>query len=118
MITEQDLLSAITECQGERDPDANTCKKLAAYYIIYNQLFGVNEPVQNMHQLPGISYSMLSELSKPIGQVVTYKSDTEFSRLIQGKPVNDVFGVIDDLMSALWALNPRLYDRVMSKLDK
>ena len=40
MITEKDLQEAIAECQGERNPNANTCIKLAAFYTIRNELFG------------------------------------------------------------------------------
>ena len=34
MITEMDLQEAIAECQGKRNPNADTCIKLAAFYII------------------------------------------------------------------------------------
>ena len=39
MITEQDLRQAIAECQGERNPDARTCIKLAAYLTIKEHLY-------------------------------------------------------------------------------
>ena len=38
MITEQDLREAIAECQGQRNPNANTCIKLAAYYTILQNM--------------------------------------------------------------------------------
>ena len=34
MITRRDLLEAIDKCQGQKNPNANTCIKLAAYYTI------------------------------------------------------------------------------------
>ena len=34
MITERDLIEAIAECEGERDPTAYTCLKLAAFYYL------------------------------------------------------------------------------------
>ena len=34
MIKEEDLQEAIAECQGVRNPNANTCLKLASYYTI------------------------------------------------------------------------------------
>jgi len=114
LITENDLLSAIAECQGEREPNANTCIKLAAYYTIYNQLYGKNEPVQNMQQfIP--QYSTMPV--QPIGHTFTYNSDTEFLQAIKDKPIDDVLCIIDELMSTLWAVNPRLYRRVMQRLE-
>ena len=34
MITEEELQEAIAECQGQRNPNANTCLKLASYLTI------------------------------------------------------------------------------------
>lgn len=120
MITEQDLLSAIAECQGERDPNANTCIKLAAYYTIYNQLYGKSEQVQKMQQFNSSQYMpMYSTMPpEPIGHTIQYNSDTEFSRTVEGKDINDIMPVFDELMSALWASYPRLYNRVMQRLSE
>ena len=49
MITEQDLLSAIAECQGERNPNANTCIKLAAYYTILDNIRPPKETAEQPH---------------------------------------------------------------------
>ena len=38
MIREEDLLEAIAECQGERNPNAQTCRNLAAYYTILDHV--------------------------------------------------------------------------------
>ena len=40
MITVDELKAAIAEMQGERNPNAQTCIKLAAYYTILNELQG------------------------------------------------------------------------------
>ena len=40
MIREEDLQEAIAECQGQRNPNANTAIKLAAFYTIRRELFG------------------------------------------------------------------------------
>ena len=39
MITENDLQEAIAECEGVRNPTANTCLKLAAFYTIKDKLY-------------------------------------------------------------------------------
>lgn len=102
MIRPDDLREAIAECQGERNPNANTCMKLAAYYTILREMEGAENP----------SYSYDSA---PVSKVV-YSSDTEFSAAIKGKNEASVWAVIDELMSTLEAIQPRLYSAVIRKL--
>ena len=52
MITEKDLQEAIAECQGQRNPNANTCIKLAAYLTIQKEMFGTQEEL-----IPTYSYA-------------------------------------------------------------
>lgn len=99
MIRADDLRAAIAECQGERNPNANTCMKLAAYYTILREL----EPLENAPNLPRYS----SE---------GYSSDTEFTAAIKGKNEVSVWAVIDELMSTLEAIQPRLYNAVIRKI--
>lgn len=102
MIREEDLKEAIAECQGQRNPNASTCIKLASYYIIQDHI-KPEEPV------PQYSFASAPEEA-------AYDSGTEFSDRIQGMDINDVLAVMDELMTTLNALNPRLYDGVMSRL--
>lgn len=106
MITEKDLLEAIAECQGERNPNANTCIKLAAFYTIRDHLF----PQEGENNVE--SYSYASELAEI---VIEGWSGTEFSQAVDGQELYGVLEVIDDLMSTLQVLNPRLYDSVLRK---
>ena len=96
MIQEQDLLEAIAECQGERSPNANTCIKLAAYYTILENMRG--------------TYKV-----EPTGQ--SFSSGSEFSALIIGKNPSDVLIVIDELMDAVAALMPKLYQKTVDRLQ-
>ena len=48
--------------------------------------------------------------------IITYDSGSKFSNLIHGRISNDVWAIMDDLMNALVAVNPRLYDFVIRKL--
>ena len=100
MITEQELLDAIAECQGQRNPNANTCIKLASFYTILDHI--KEEP------MPTYSYAM--------PETVAYDSGTEFSDRIKGMDINDVLAVMDELMSTLMVMNPRLYNGVMTRL--
>lgn len=102
MITEHDLHEAIAECQGQRNPNANTCIKLAAYYIILEHL----EPKEE-----GYSYS-----PPPVPTVSHYTSDTDFGRAVEGKDLDELLPLIDEIMSALSVIQPRMYDAVMRKL--
>lgn len=104
MITEQDLQSAILECQGQRNPDAKTCIKLAAYLIIRRELYG-DEPEPRY-------YSFASEPSEKI----EYDSGSEFSDAVQGKDYQSILPVMDELMEAVYAINSRLYAATIRKL--
>ena len=112
MITERDLQEAIAECQGERNPNANTCIKLAAFYTIKNELFGKPE----QQDMPSYSFSAGGP-AEDTESLIDYYSDTEFSEAIDGKPASEVWPVIDELMSILQATNPRLYSAVLRKID-
>ena len=101
MIKEHDLLEAIAECQGERNPNANTCRNLAAYYTLLDHLY----PSNNIKE--DYSYS-----APPI-----YQSETEFGELLQMKDINEILPVIDELMTTLQVINPRLYAGVIRKLS-
>jgi hypothetical protein len=105
VITESDLLEAIAECQGERNPNANTCIKLAAYYTILDNIKAHDDG--GTFQSPGYSYAT---------NTIQYNGESEFAMAIQGKPVEDVWSVMDELMSTLQVIEPRLYASVMRKL--
>lgn len=106
MITEHDLNAAIAECQGKRNPDANTCIKLAAFYTIKRELYGEEkEAVQ-------YSYAPAS-----IQNTIQIDGDSEFARAIDGRDQRDIMPILDELMSTLQIIQPRLYNAVMDKLD-
>lgn len=106
MITERDLEQAIAECQGERNPNANTCIKLAAFYTIKNEMFGSPEPREEP------SYSFAAS------PTINYESKTEFAEAIRGRDPSEVWPLMDELMTTVQALMPRLYDGVMRRLQE
>lgn len=106
MITEQDLKEAIAECQGQRNPNASTCIKLAAYLTIQKELYGNRDEADDPVVMPKYSYSSAYE----------YIADTPFSYAIKDKDMDKVMTVIDELVDALQILNPKLYENVMRKL--
>lgn len=107
MITEFDLQEAIAECQGVRNPNASTCIKLAAFLTIQRELYGAKEEKADF---PLYSYDL-----KP-SDTVDYSSDTEFAETIKGRKPDLVWPVLDELMTTLQVVQPRLYAAVIRKL--
>ena len=105
MITEKDLREAIAECQGQRNPNANTCIKLAAYYTILEHETG-KQPDPPVYSFAG----------PKVENTINYDGDSEFLQLINGRDQSEVLPVMDELMSTLQVINPRLYNSVLRKL--
>ena len=102
MISERELLKAIQECENSPNSYAN-CEKLSVFYAIYNQLYGT-----------------LAEPS-PIRKteyVVDFKSNSEFAEAVNGCESSTAWAVIDELMDALQAIQPRIYNSVLDKFRK
>lgn len=108
MITIKDLQEAIAECKGERDPNANTCIKLAAYYTIMEHMQDNSTPAQK--------YSFAA--GPPPSAVVDYQGTSEFAECARGMPLNDFMAVMDELMSTLQILNPKLYNSVIRRVSE
>ena len=107
MITEKDLREAIAECNGKRNPDANTCVKLAAFYTILEHLYP-----SEVKTVPSYSYAAPPEPT----EVITYDSGSEFGQIVNGRPTDEIMGIMDELMESLSVINPRLYGGVIRKL--
>ena len=117
MITEQDLQAAIAECQGERNPNANTCIKLASYLTIREHMFPQKgEELRLLPETRGYSYAPEPD-PEPEEPVIDYRSETEFGRLVYGRKARDILPVIDELVSeAVRVTNPRLYHAFIRRL--
>ena len=105
MILEQDLREAIAECQGKRNPDANTCIKLAAYFTILQNMYPEQKTEPAFYQM-----------ASGKNPVIEYDSGTEFARAVNGRDPSEIIPVFDELMTTLQVLHPRLYDGVLNKL--
>lgn len=108
MITEHDLREAIAECEGQLNPNANTCIKLSAFYNILEHLYGKNktEPISD-----GYSFSSSSQ-----NDITIKYSNSEFSQIVEEKGIENCFGIIDELMGTLYVINPSLYKSVIRML--
>lgn len=103
MIRRDDLLEAIAECEGVKNPNSHTCMMLSAFYTILDHM---------EDEKPVIDYSFAPAPQEES----TYNSGTEFSDAVQGKDINQLLEIMDELMSTLQVLYPRLYDGVMIKI--
>lgn len=103
MIRREDLQEAIAECEGQRNPNANTCIKLAAYHILMDHMEQKEMPMQSF-------------AAAPEPEEVQWEGDSEFARECRGLPVSHVMPIMDELMETLQVIQPRLYDGVMRKI--
>lgn len=103
MIRRDDLMEAIAECSGVHNPNATTCIKLAAYYTILDHLDQIDAPTRSYY---GDDHS----------DVVAVSGDSDFLRTVQGKDMASVLSVLDEAMTTLQIINPRLYDGIMRRL--
>lgn len=107
MITKNDLLEAIAECQGARNPNANTCVKLASYYTILEHY-----EKDDREPIPEYSYSNSAQNQSTVANF----GNTEFAQEMEGKDSGQMWLIMDELMSTLQVINPRLYAGVMRKI--
>jgi hypothetical protein len=101
VIKEQELLDAIAECQGERNPNANTCRNLAAFYTILDHMNGNNTSSEPMPKLD---------------EGYSYDSGSDFYLAIRQKSMDEILGLFDEVMETLQVVNPRLYASIMRKI--
>ena len=106
MITEQALQEAIAECKGERNPNASTAIKLAAFLTLQREMFG--QPSYSFAPKPTPEYSAADEIGD--------YGESEFLQAVKGKDPSSVWKIIDDLMDTLKMVNPRVFDGVMRKI--
>lgn len=100
MFTKRDLLDAIAEC--EKNPTTYPdCMKLATFYTLYDHLYPSNVSAKQVDETTIGSYG-----------------DTEFLAEISGCDAGKIWPVIDELMSTIKAMQPRLYDGVLKKIEQ
>lgn len=120
MITLHDLEEAIAECQGDRNPKASTCIKLAAFYIIKREMFGGEDS-----PAASVSYGYSTQgppegstLGEEPETLIDFDSGSKFSTAINGKNASSVWPIMDELMDVLNVTNTRLYNGVIRKIQE
>lgn len=111
MVTERELLQAIEECEsGQMTPPK--LNRLADLCIVYEHLFGYDEPLPMYRELP------THDTQKATEKGLTTNRSTEFLKLIDGKEAEKVLGILDELVEAVKVLHPRMYDSLLRKLTE
>ena len=103
MFSKGELLDAIDELEMSPATYQNA-EKLATFYLLYDHLYVQKEPVNRI------------ETTK---EVTIYRyGDSEFLQAINGHRAEDVWLLIDELMSTIKVMQPKLYQAVIERLDE
>lgn len=99
MLSKEEVARAIAECEKTAENYQN-CEKLATFYTIFDHL-----------------YSEKSEKTETeVKEVIGEYGDTPFLQGIAGKDAREAWLLMDELMSTLSLLTPRLYNGILSRL--
>ena len=109
MITRRDLDEQIEYITGKINQSPEDCVRLAAYYTIRDHLDGMEIP-QAYGAAPPVQADVVEE-------TIGAHGETEFLRAITGQNADAVWAVIDETMSTLKLMEPRLYAGVLRKLQ-
>lgn len=102
MISIEQLNGEIAALEEER-PTFLTMEKLAALYTVRD------------HMILGAKTSQQAQVVNQ--EIVDVESgDSDFLSAINGKSVNEILPIIDELMETIKLMNERLYNGVMRKL--
>lgn len=105
MFTQAELVDAINQLNDGKHSIQN-CEKLAAIYTVLDHLYG--EP-----KVMNFGYSNDNKVESEVG----FYGDSQFLKMVAGKPAQEAWLLMDELIEALGVLNPRLTDNFFEKLN-
>lgn len=101
MFSKSQLLDAIEELESSPATFQNA-EKLAVFYQLYDHLYTRKEP---------------EKIIETVGEVTINKyGASEFLTAIEGQEADQVWPIIDELMTTIKALQPRLYEATMDRI--
>lgn len=106
MFTKAELVDAIDEIEQGKHTIQN-CEKLASIYTVLDHMY---PPSQEM------AYSYDNKAKDEPDTVGDY-GDSQFLKLVAGKPLKSTWRLIDELVEAVGVLNPRLMDSFIDKIS-
>ena len=104
MLTKAELLTAIDELE-DAPPTFQNCQKMATFYTLLNNVYGRQQT----------EYSFAEK--KP-EEVIKDHGGSEFLQAIKGKTAESVWKILDETMSTLEVLQPKLYDAVIRQISQ
>lgn len=114
MITIDDLDEAIAELEGRRSPTSTDCIKLAAYYIIKDNITG-GKPSEMPSETPLYSCAEPSEAET----IINYKFNNQaLNDGLNGRTSDYAYWLLDELMTACSVVDMRLYSFLERKLKE
>lgn len=103
MFSKRELLEAIDELEASPATYQNA-EKLATFYSLYDHLYVEKEPMNRIESVREVT--------------IDRYGDSEFLEAITDKNPEDIWMVMDELMSTLQALNPRLYQATLDRIKQ
>lgn len=101
MFTKNQLIEAIDELEMSPATYQNA-EKLATFYQLYDHLYTQREPERRIESARETT--------------IDRYGDSEFLQEIEGKTAQQVWETMDELMSTIRALQPRLYEATIDRL--
>lgn len=101
MITKRELLQTIEDIENASSTFSD-CQKLAILYTVRDHLFP-EIPKEARVEVLAESY-------------VEMEGKTDFAQAVNGKNAKKAWEVMDELMNAMEALHPRIYNAVLQKM--
>lgn len=98
MLSKRELDDAIRECENA-PVNYQNCDKLATFYTIHDHLYNTEPRATAKEET-----------------VIGGYGDSDFLVAVEGQDAPEVWALMDELMTTLQAINPRLYDGVMRQL--
>lgn len=113
MVDVREIDGAIAEIEN-RELTMTRVKNLAALYVVKNQrLADASHSPQKAELQEPVRYY---EAAEPSTRAAIGSSD--FLRAVSNVNLTDAMSVLDELMSALYVANPKVYNGVMRKLER
>ena len=109
MFRKAELEDAINQLQEGRHSIQNV-EKIAAIYTLMDHMYPVKE------SMPAIERGYSGD--NMIDEKINVHGDSEFMRLIDGKPFDKAIDLIDELIQTISVLHPKLYNSFIERLEE
>lgn len=125
MLTDNDLIAEIDKYENKANLTPDDCVRLAAYYtLLYSE--PIKQSARYNQPTTHTEYSFTYNEPQPTPEmpteertenIITVDGDSDFFTAIDGRKASEMWAVMDELMSTLEVINPRLYEGVMRKIN-